>query len=651
MARHETLIGVSLGFLLAAASLSPLSAWGTAQTGKQTAGSAGRFARSDAVLLLQARSIFGRLPDRMPGSQQDTPARIELGRRLYFEKSLSVNRSQSCNSCHPIDKAHAGADNEPISKGAMGQFGSRNAPTVLNAGFQISQFWDGRARDLVEQAGGPICNPMEMGMPDPALVIKRVREIKTYRKLFPEAFPGQKAPITYDHIAEAIASFERTLISRSRFDRFLAGDAGALSGREKEGLRIFMNVGCIRCHSGPLLGGMLYQKLGIYHPYKTKDLGRYEQTKKEADKFVFKVPMLRNVTLTAPYFHDGSVATLAEAVDIMAWDQLDVTLKPEQIDRLLRFLTAVADQERTTASPPAGSSRQTRWHPPSPATIPLGRPGNLIRYGFRLISETHAAPKPDRAGGSQTPAGNALACRNCHQERGTKQFGIPWVGVISRYPRFQARELREVDLPGRINGCFQRSLNGRALPKGGEEMKAIVAYMSWLSRDAPAALIGRGVPAIPYPDRQADLRQGKEIYKVYCQSCHGMNGAGYRSRSAGASGGPVVPPLWGKGSFNNGAGMHRLLIAAAFVRANMPLGTPWNRPVLSVGQAYDVAAYFNSFPRPTMRNLGKDYPDLAKKPIDCPYPPYADPFPQRQHRYGPFQPIKAYYRELKKQKN
>ncbi|MDA8165943.1 MAG: cytochrome C peroxidase [Desulfobacteraceae bacterium] len=654
--KHMGLIGLAMGLVLASGIpvSHPPFAWGREAPGRphcaRAAGErAGGSPPSDEILLLQAKSIFGHLPDKMPGSEQDTPVRIELGRMLYFEPGMSINRTQSCNSCHPLDLSHGGAENVPTSEGAMGKAGLRNAPTVLNAGFQIAQFWDGRAANLAEQAKGPILNPIEMGMPKPDLAVGRVRAMAKYQKLFPKAFPGEKNPITYDNIAEAIAAFERTLVTRGRFDRFLAGDTGALSGREKEGLAIFMNQGCIRCHGGPLLGGMLYQKIGIYHPYETKDLGRFEVTRAEGDKYVFKVPMLRNALLTAPYFHDGRVGTLPEAVDLMAWLQLDETLGQEQIDRIIRFLTAVVDEKRTTAPPPPGAGRQSWWNPPAPAAIPAGPEGDRIRRGYRLVTRTYqelGAP----SGLQSPPAGSLLACRNCHQEAGTKQFGIPWVGVTGRYPRYLARTGKEVTLPGRINDCFERSLNGRALPEGGQDMQAIVAYMTWLGRKAPAQITGRGTLAFAPPAREANRGAGKEVYLVYCQGCHGMNGAGYRERSAGKAGENVVPPLWGEGSFNNGAGMARLLMAAAFVGGNMPLGTPWDRPVVSVDQAYDVGAYINGFDRPNMEDLDKDFPDRTQKPVDCPYPPYADDFPHKQHQYGPFQPIQAYYRNLREQK-
>jgi len=311
-------------------------------------------------LLKEALSTFGKLPDHMPGSENDTPVKIELGRKLYFETALSINNTQSCNTCHRIDGGRGGVDNKPVSPGAIkGKFGTRNAPTVLNAGFHIAQFWDGRAATLAEQAKGPILNPVEMAMPNEEAVIERVKKLD-YVDLFKKAFPKETDPVTYDNLAEAIAAFERTLITRCRFDDYLAGDEQALTEQEKAGLKLFLDLGCADCHSGPLLGGNQFRKMGDIHPYKnTKDLGRYEVTKRKRDKYVFKVPSLRNIVLTAPYFHDGQVPTLAEAIDQMAWLQLDEKLSAEQIQQILQFLVSLTDKKRSTA--PAPDKPKPNW--------------------------------------------------------------------------------------------------------------------------------------------------------------------------------------------------------------------------------------------------------------------------------------------------
>lgn len=302
---------------------------------------------SIAELREMASSLFGTIPDKMPGSDQDTPAQIELGRQLFFETMLSENKTQSCNTCHRIDENLGGVDNEPTSPGAFGDRGGRNAPTVLNAGFHIAQFWDGRAADLVEQAKGPILNPIEMAMPNPELVLERLGKSEEYKKSFQRAFPDADGKISYDHVAQAIAAFERTLITEDRFDDFQTGDDSALSTAELRGLETFLTVGCTACHNGPMMGANTYQKIGLVNPYvNTQDLGVYEVSKSEDDKFKFKVPSLRNIGLTAPYLHDGHVWTLGEVVRQMAWMQLGRRLTDQEADDITAFLHALSDKER-----------------------------------------------------------------------------------------------------------------------------------------------------------------------------------------------------------------------------------------------------------------------------------------------------------------
>lgn len=287
---------------------------------------------------LAARIFFGRLPAAMPGREADTPERLALGRRLYFERGISLNKNKSCHDCHLLTQGRAGADVTPTSLGATGVSGKRNAPTVINAGFQFAQFWDGRAHDLAEQAKGPILNPIEMAFRTPEEVIERLRHEEGYTEAFRCAFPGDPDPITFDHLAEAIAAFERTLVAPGRFDRLLDGQKNALTAREKRGLAKFIQYNCVDCHTSTTVGGRLYRKIGQRHPYVTDDLGRFEITKLEEDRFVFKVPMLRNVSRTAPYFHDGRVANLKEAVRLMGWHQLDLQLTPRDISDLIAFL-------------------------------------------------------------------------------------------------------------------------------------------------------------------------------------------------------------------------------------------------------------------------------------------------------------------------
>lgn len=295
----------------------------------------------------RAMQLFGVLPDAMPGSENDTPERIALGKKLFFETALSENGTQSCNTCHDITGGKAGVDNFHLSPGALpGTIGTRNSNTVLNSGFQFVQFWDGRSPDLQDQAKGPILNPIEMGIPEESIAVKNIYAIEEYHPMFDAAFPNDVSKINYDNIAEAIAAFERTLISKSRFDDWLAGNPAALKNNEKHGLNKFIETGCTICHSGPLLGGNIYHKSGLIHPYENqKDLGRFEVTGLESDKYMFKVPMMRNVALTEPYFHDGGVPTLKQAVKKMAYMNLGKEISDEDRDLIIAFLKSLTDSE------------------------------------------------------------------------------------------------------------------------------------------------------------------------------------------------------------------------------------------------------------------------------------------------------------------
>ncbi len=294
----------------------------------------------DKALIAEVKKFITPLP---PSSFAHDDPKVVLGKMLYFDTRLSKSNVLSCNSCHNL--ATYGVDNNPTSMGHGWVFGNRNSPTVLNAFLHETQFWDGRARNVEHQAGMPILNPIEMGMHDEDMALDRIASVAGYLDFFKAAFPNDENPKTYENIANAIGAFERTLVTPSRFDEFLEGNGSALNEQEKRGLKTFLNIGCTTCHTGPALGGNLMQKFGLVNgPYwdytnsKVKDLGRYEVTKDEADKAVFKVPSLRNIANTYPYFHDGSVWDLGKAVEIMAITQLGKELSKEERDDIVAFL-------------------------------------------------------------------------------------------------------------------------------------------------------------------------------------------------------------------------------------------------------------------------------------------------------------------------
>ncbi len=302
---------------------------------------AGLSLAAEPSLLDKSKAIFKPISKQFDSKDNPiTKEKVELGRQLYFEKRLSKNQQLSCNSCHVLSKY--GVDGEPTSPGHKGQRGDRNSPTVFNAGAHFVQFWDGRAATLEEQAKGPVLNPVEMAMPDAATVEKTIKSIPGYAPLFKKAFPAEKEPITYDNIAKAIGAFERTLATPSRFDKFLGGDEKALTDAEKKGLETYLATGCTACHMGEALGGGMYQKLGLVKPVPgLKDEGVAKISKKDADKFFFKVPSLRNVEKTGPYLHDGSKKTLEETISFMGEYQLGKQLKKEEVDSIATFLKAL----------------------------------------------------------------------------------------------------------------------------------------------------------------------------------------------------------------------------------------------------------------------------------------------------------------------
>jgi cytochrome c peroxidase len=296
-----------------------------------------------AALAKQAAAIFGPLPASAPNAANpSSQAKIDLGRMLYYDARLSKNHDISCNSCHQLDRY--GVDGEPTSPGHKGQRGGRNSPTVYNAALHNSQFWDGREPDVEAQAKGPVTNPIEMALPDPATADQVLRSIPGYAPLFAAAFPDQPQPVSFDNMALAIGAFERELITPGPFDDFMKGKTDALGTDAQRGLSTFIETGCITCHMGPAVGGGMFQKVGLIETYETDDQGRFEVTGLEVDRFVFKVPSLRNIAETGPYFHDGSIGSLDQAVRLMARHQLGKQLDDQQLSDILAFLGSLTGE-------------------------------------------------------------------------------------------------------------------------------------------------------------------------------------------------------------------------------------------------------------------------------------------------------------------
>ena len=292
------------------------------------------------------------------------PKKVDLGKMLWFDTRLSKSGGLSCNSCH--DLAKGGTDNIPTSIGHGWAEGPINSPTVLNSRFFLAQFWDGRAKDLMEQAGGPIENPIEMASSHEH-VVKVLNSIPEYKALFNDAF-GTEDDIKIEQITSAIALFEDTLITpNSRFDQWLGGDDDAITAQELNGYKVFKESGCVACHSGIALGGSSFQKFGVFEKYTTQNLseGRYAVTGKEEDKYVFKVPTLRNIELTYPYFHDGQVNSLAEAVNIMGKIQLNRAYTKDETADIVAFLKTLTGDQPVIKYPVL---------PPSNENTPLPEP-------------------------------------------------------------------------------------------------------------------------------------------------------------------------------------------------------------------------------------------------------------------------------------
>lgn len=312
------------------------------------------------------------------------PAKVALGRRLFHDPILSGDGTVSCASCHSLDRG--GADGRRVSLGIHNQPGPINSPTVFNARFNLAQFWDGRAADLREQAGGPMANPIEMGstVENAATSVGRSPQ---YVEMFRQVYGG---PVTGENLRDAIAAYEETLVTPSRFDRWLKGDEHALSPEERAGADLFVTTGCITCHQGVNLGGTSFQRMGAVRNYFAErgtplteaDNGRYNVTHNEADRHFFKVPTLRNVALTAPYFHDGSRGTLDEAVRAMAHFQLGRELSDEQVSRIVAFLNSLTGTLPDSARLPPGELPPPPAPGPGPAVtgVPAGAAApNVVR--------------------------------------------------------------------------------------------------------------------------------------------------------------------------------------------------------------------------------------------------------------------------------
>jgi cytochrome c peroxidase len=299
-----------------------------------------------STLAQDAQRLFQPLPKNMATSRFPiTPERVDLGHKLYFDTRISVDGTVSCARCH--QPAFYGTDGLPKARGAHNKLNPRNAPTVLNAAIQFNEHWRGDRENVEDQAKQALLGPPSFGDPDYAAAMAKIKAIPRYPEMFRKAFPGEQDPVTPDNWAKAIGAYERTLVTPSRFDQFLAGDLKALSPAEKAGLRQFIDTGCIACHNGPGVGGNTFQKFGVVEDYwketgsKIPDKGRFDVTHKPDDMYVFKVPSLRNVAMTPPYFHDGSVRSLPRAVHIMAKVQLDKTLSDQDTNAIVTFLQSL----------------------------------------------------------------------------------------------------------------------------------------------------------------------------------------------------------------------------------------------------------------------------------------------------------------------
>lgn len=312
--------------------------------------------RAEDDTMKKAAALFKPIPAAAPEDKENpvTPEKAELGKMLYFDPRLSSSDLISCNTCHNLGTG--GVDLQETSIGHAWQKGPRNAPTVLNSVFNIAQFWDGRAKDLAEQAKGPVQASVEMSN-TPDRVVATLKSMPAYTDYFKKSFPGETDPVTFDNAVRAIEAFESTLLTPdSPFDRYIKGDGSALTEGQKEGLALFMNKGCAACHNGVNAGGGGYFPFGLVEKPTDEvrppgDKGRFAVTKTKSDEFVYKVPTLRNISLTAPYFHSGKVWDLKEAVAIMGSAQLGMDLTDVEVDRIVDFLGALTGEQPEVVYP------------------------------------------------------------------------------------------------------------------------------------------------------------------------------------------------------------------------------------------------------------------------------------------------------------
>ena len=292
------------------------------------------------------------------------------------------------------------------------------------------------------------------------------------------------------------------------------------------------------------------------------------------------------------------------------------------------------EDEATQGPPPTGSYHRPPSPAPDTATIPRTAAGRQIRYGRELIAHTAHYLGPS---GTVAHLTNGMNCQNCHLQAGTQGFANNYLAVAATYPKLRARSGTVEGIEKRVADCMERSLNGRAVPDSSREMRAIVAYIKWLGQGIPKGekVYGTGFTKLPYLDRATDPVIGKAVFAAKCQSCHGPTGQGQRLAD---NTGYQYPPLWGPDSYNDGAGLFRISNFAKYVKAAMPFGATFDHPLLTNKQAWDVAAFVNSEPRPHLATP-RDWPDISKKPVDHPFGPYADAFSAQQHKYGPYQLI------------